>query len=172
MAKVKLLHILCVLLLMICSTSGREILAQDKSEGAIHIDIPVKLEKVNAVFNMGHASFTGDMPTGMRYMHLLANRLKETGGSGSIIGVFYGDATYMVLNDKAYNTYRRVTTGNPYKETIATLLNENVKIEVCANAMKTFQWTNQDLLPGVKVNAGAIGRLIQLAQEGYVQIQP
>ena len=33
-------------------------------------------------------------------------------------------------------------------------------------------WVNADLLPGVKVDTGAIGRLIQLVQEGYVQIQP
>ena len=33
-------------------------------------------------------------------------------------------------------------------------------------------WTNKDLLPVVKVNTGAVGRLIQLTQEGYAQIQP
>jgi intracellular sulfur oxidation DsrE/DsrF family protein len=38
--------------------------------------------------------------------------------------------------------------------------------------MKTRGWVNEDLLPGVKVNTGAVSRLIQLVQEGYVQIQP
>jgi intracellular sulfur oxidation DsrE/DsrF family protein len=38
--------------------------------------------------------------------------------------------------------------------------------------MKSHNWINEDLLPGVKVNTGAVGRLIQLAQEDYAQIQP
>ncbi len=33
-------------------------------------------------------------------------------------------------------------------------------------------WGNADLLPGVKVDGGAIGRIVQLVQQGYVQIQP
>jgi hypothetical protein len=38
--------------------------------------------------------------------------------------------------------------------------------------MKVQHWGNADLLPGIKVNTGAVGRLIQLVQDGYVQIQP
>jgi intracellular sulfur oxidation DsrE/DsrF family protein len=47
-----------------------------------------------------------------------------------------------------------------------------LQIEECAISMKSNGWGNQDLLPGVKVNAGAVGRLIELVQEGYIQIQP
>ncbi|MCE5330057.1 hypothetical protein LLG07_06980 [bacterium] len=46
---------------------------------------------------------------------------------GQIIGVFHGDAAYMTLNDEAYNTYRKVTTGNPYKELIAELIKQGVQ---------------------------------------------
>jgi intracellular sulfur oxidation DsrE/DsrF family protein len=161
-----------VVIFLVFLTGGHSTLAQDKADDSIHIDIPVKLEKANVLFDIGHPSFVGDMPVGMRYMDLLANRLKETGGSGNIIGVFYGDATYMVLNDKAYNTFRNVSTGNPYKEMIATLVKENVQVEVCAVAMKMHHWTNADLLPDVKVNSGAIGRIVQLVQQGYVPIRP
>jgi len=38
--------------------------------------------------------------------------------------------------------------------------------------MKKHRWSNEDLLPGVKVNGGAVLRVIQLVQQGYVQIQP
>ncbi|MHB1590602.1 MAG: hypothetical protein ACYCTW_03585 [Sulfuricella sp.] len=31
---------------------------------------------------------------------------------------------------------------------------------------------NESLLPGAKVNSGALGRIVQLVQEGYVMIQP
>ena len=78
----------------------------------------------------------------------------------------------MTLNDKAYNAYRAVSTGNPYKELIARLIKQGVQIEECAVSMKSHNWVNEDLLPGVKVNTGAVIRLIQLTQEGYVQIQP
>ena len=143
-----------------------------KAADAIHIDIPVVLKEANVVFNMDHLAFAGDLPVGINYMHLLAGRFKEQGTNGRIIGIFHGDAAYMTLNDKTYNAYRHVSTGNPYKDRIAELLKQGVQIEECAVSMRGHKWVNEDLLPGVKVNSGAVGRLIQLIQEGYVQMQP
>lgn len=151
---------------------GKQVYAQEDFKDQIHIDILVKLEKANVLFDIGHAAFVGDQPLGMRYMGLLADRMKEMGSNGKIIAVFYGDATYMVVSDDAYNTFRKVSTGNPYKQLIADLLDKNVQLEVCAVAMKMHHWTNRDLLPGIKVNSGAIGRIIQLVQEGYVRLDP
>lgn len=141
-------------------------------EHALHIDVPVKLEQAKVLFNMDHLAFQGDYPVGMKYMHLLAQRLKETGAKGQIIAVFHGEAAYMTLNDRAYNTHRKVSTGNPFKKLIADLLAEGVQVEECAVSMRGNGWTNDDLLPSVKVNSGAVGRIIQLVQQGYVQIQP
>jgi intracellular sulfur oxidation DsrE/DsrF family protein len=143
-----------------------------KVENKISIDVPVVLEKANVVFNMDHLAFAGDLPVGINYMHLLANRYKEMKTTGQIIGVFHGDAAYMTLNDEAYNAYRKVTTGNPYKGLIAELIKQGVQIEECAVSMKGHAWGNENLLAGVKVNSGAVSRLIQLIQEGYVQLQP
>jgi len=138
----------------------------------IRIDIPVVLEKADVVFNMDHLAFAGDMPVGMNYMRLLSARFKETNTKGEIIAIFHGDAAYMTLNDKAYNAYRKVNTGNPYKELIAGLLGSGIQIEECAVSMKNHQWGNEDLLSGIKVNSGAVSRLIQLIQKGFVQIEP
>jgi len=143
-----------------------------QAESVIRIDIPVNLKKANVVFNMDHLAFAGDMPVGMKYMNLLSIRFKEMGTQGQIIGIFHGDAAYMTLNDRAYNVYRVVSTGNPYKNLIVELMKQGVQIEECAVSMKSHGWVNEDLLPGVKVNTGAVGRLIQLTQEGYVQLQP
>ncbi len=143
-----------------------------KGEHKIVVELQVVLEKADVVFNMDHLAFAGDLPVGINYMHLLANRFKEMGTKGNIIGIFHGDAAYMTLNDNAYNAYRHVSTGNPYKVLIAELMKQGVQIEECSVSMKNHQWGNEDLLPGVKVNTGAVGRLIQLVQEGYVQIQP
>ncbi|MCL4481294.1 MAG: DsrE family protein [Bacteroidetes bacterium] len=74
--------------------------------------------------------------------------------------------------DVVFNVYRHVSTGNPVKVLIAELMKQGVQIEECSVSMKNHQWGNGDLLPGVQVNNGAVGRLIQLVQEGYVQIQP
>jgi intracellular sulfur oxidation DsrE/DsrF family protein len=127
-------------------------MSQNKAEYAIHVDIPVALEKANVVFNMGHLVFAGDMPVGINYMRLLANRFREMNTAGQIVGVFHGDAAYITLN--------------------AELIKQGVQIEECAVSMEHHHWLNNDLLPGVKVHSGAIGRLIQLVQEGYVQIHP
>jgi len=143
-----------------------------KAEHPIRIDIPVVLEKADVVFNMDHMAFAGDMSVGINYMHLLSTRFKEMNTAGHIIGVFHGDAAHLTLNDNAYNIYRKVSTGNPHKDLIAELLKLGVQIEECGVSMKNHQWGNEDLLPGVKVNSGAIGRLVQLSQQGYVQIQP
>lgn len=139
---------------------------------AIHVDIPVELKVANVVFNMDHRAFQGDMPTGLKYMQLLAERIKKSGTPGKIIGVFHGEAAYLTLNDKAYNAARRVSTGNPYKALIADLQKAGVQIEECAVSMKGNNWGNADLLPGVLVNSGAVMRLTQLVQQGYVQIEP
>jgi len=141
-------------------------------EAQITIDVPVTLKVANVVFNMDHIALSGDMPIGMKYMDLLNKKMSKDKTPGKIIGVFHGPAAFMTLNDQAYNVNRKVTTGNPYKGLIEELVASGVQIEECAVSMKSNGWTNKDLLPDVKVNAGAIGRLIQLTQEGYVQIQP
>lgn len=136
------------------------------------VDIPVKLEKADVVFSMNHLVLRGDMSVGLRYMDLMAKGFKEAGTKGQIIGVFFNEAGHLTLTDKAYNTSRNIGTGNPYKGLIADLIKQGVQIEECAETMKAHKWNNDDLLPGVKVNAGAVLRLVQLAQQGFVQVQP
>ncbi len=138
----------------------------------IHVDIPVILEYADVVFNMDHLAFAGDMPVGMNYMRLLSDRFREMNTKGQVIAIFHGDAAYMTLNDRAYNAYRKVSTGNPYKELLSGLLRSGIQIEECAVSMRNHQWGNEDLLPGITVNSGAVGRLIQLVQKGFVQIEP
>ncbi len=167
----------CLFVLLLPSgAAGRFALAagpdDKKEEHPIHIDIPVTLEKADVVFNMDHLAFSGDMSIGMNYMRLLSGRFREWHTAGHIIGVFHGDAAYLTLNDQAYNAYRKVTTGNPHREFIAELQKLGVQIEECGVSMKNHGWGNEDLLPGVKVNSGAVGRLVQLVQSGYVQIEP
>ena len=161
------------LLMGLGSLTGLAAMGQEAwAQPAIRIDIPVTLKHANVVFNISHLDFAGDVPTGIKYMQLLAMNFKQMGTQGRIIGIFHGAAAYLTLNDKAYGAYRLVDTGNPYKNLLTSLMQQGVQIEECAVSMKNNGWGTEDLLPGVKVNAGAVGRLIQLMQEGYVQIQP
>jgi len=146
--------------------------AEKPAENDIKIDVPVVLKQAKVVFNMDHIASQGDMPVGMRYMDLMTKRFKESKTEGHIVAVFHGMAGYMTLNDEAYNQNRKVTTGNPYKGLVANLIAEGVQLEECAVTMKANNWSNKDLLPGVKVNTGAVARLVQLSQEGYTAIQP
>lgn len=148
-------------------------MAADKpAENDIKIDVPVALKQAKVVFNMDHIASQGDMPVGLRYMDLMTKRFKETKTEGHIVAVFHGVAGYMTLNDDAYNQNRKVTTGNPYKGLVANLIADGVQLEECAVTMKANNWGNKDLLPSVKVNTGAVARLVQLSQEGYTAIQP
>ena len=90
---------------------GRSCRAQ--SDQALHIDVPVKLEKANVVFDIGHLVLNGDMPFFLGDMDLLASDLSNWNVKGEIIAVFHGDAAYLVLNDASYDANRRVQTGHP-----------------------------------------------------------
>jgi intracellular sulfur oxidation DsrE/DsrF family protein len=138
----------------------------------IRIDVPVALKQAKVVFNLDHAAFSGDTPIGIKHMTLMLERFKQNATEASLVAVFHGDAGYMLLNDDAYNTVRKTKTGNPYKGMLADLIKQGVQIEECVNTMKANMWVNENLLPGVKVNAGALGRIVQLVQQGYVMIQP
>ncbi len=138
----------------------------------VKIDIPVHLKKGNVVFNMDHLAFSGDQPVGLKYMTLLKERFEKEKISGKIIAVFHGDAGYMTLEDESYNAYRNVKTGNPYKAQIQELIKNGVQIEECAMTMKAKKWLNKDLIPGVKVNTGAVVRLLELNQQGFCEMHP
>ena len=138
----------------------------------IKIDVPVVLKQAKVLFNIDHAAFNGDAPVGLKQMELMLERLKPHGTKLSLAGVFHGDGGYMLLNDETYDKVRKTKTGNPYKGMVENLIKQGVEIEACAVTMKGNKWGNEDLLPGVKVNSGALGRIVQLEQEGYVMIQP
>lgn len=137
---------------------------------ALHIDVPVKLDKGNVVVDIGHLVLVGDMPFFVGDIHLLASDLSDWNAQGQIVAVFHGDAAFIVLNDDAYNSNRHVQTGNPYGKLLAGLMSQGVHIELCGATAAANHWGNADLLPGVKVNTNAMVRVTQLEQQGYTLI--
>jgi intracellular sulfur oxidation DsrE/DsrF family protein len=150
--------------------------AEAQGNPALHIDIPVKLDKAHVVFDIGHLVINGDMPFFLGDMDLLASDLSDSNVKGEVIAVFHGDAAYLVLNDASYNANRHVQTGhpvqtgNPYAKLIAGLMEQGVQIELCGATAAANHWGNADLLPGVMVNTDAMARVTQLEQKGFTLI--
>ena len=150
--------------------------ADAQGNPSLHIDIPVKLEKANIVFDIGHLVLNGDMPFFIGDMDLLVTNLSDWNVKGDVIAVFHGDAAYLVLNDDAYNANRHVQTGhpvrsgNPYGKLLTGLMDQGVQIELCGATAAANHWGNADLLPGVKVNTNAMVRVTELEQKGFTMI--
>jgi intracellular sulfur oxidation DsrE/DsrF family protein len=138
----------------------------------IRVDVPVLLKQAKVVFNMDHPAFNGDTPIGLAHMAMMSERFQKAAVDWKIIAVFHGAAGYMLLTDEKYNEVRKTKTGNPYKILLQTLAERGVQIEECAFTMKANGWTNEDIIPIVKINSGADMRIIDLVQQGYVMLQP
>ena len=140
------------------------------SEKSLHIDIPVKLAEVKAVFSIGALVFEGDLPASIFHVQLIENDASHWKAKTDVVAIFHTNAGHATLHDAAYNADRNIATGNPYKQLIADLQQHGVRIELCGATAKVHHWGNGDLLPGIKVNTDAMARTIQLVQEGVVKI--
>ena len=172
MARRRLLSSMIALIAAVGSQAATFASAGPADANDVHVDVPVVIKDAKVVFNLDHPAFEGDEPTGLNFMRLTLARFRADHTSARIVAVFHGAVGYMLLDDDAYGRVRGWSRGNPYKDQIAALMGEGVQIEECAETMLEDHWRNADLLPGVKVDTGAIIRIVQLVQEGYVQIQP
>jgi intracellular sulfur oxidation DsrE/DsrF family protein len=146
--------------------------ADVRSDPNLHIDIPAKLDQeANVAFNIDRLALNGDMPIALGHLQFLVNDYRKLNTKGRLIAIFHTDAGHVTLDDRAYNAARHVTTGNPYKGPLDSLIKKGVQVELCGATAKAHHWGNDDLLPGVKVNNDAMVRLTQLGLEGYVQIK-
>jgi intracellular sulfur oxidation DsrE/DsrF family protein len=139
----------------------------DKS---LHIDIPVKLDDVRAVFGVAALAFLGDLPASIVHLQRIMRDIADWDATSEVVAIFHTDAGHVTLHDKAYNAERNIETGNPYKELVADLMSRGVHVELCGATARIHHWGNDDLLPGIKVNTDAGARMIQLVQQGFVKI--
>jgi intracellular sulfur oxidation DsrE/DsrF family protein len=165
-----LLAICTCAVLVICNTTTFG--AEAPTEPTLKIDVPVEIKEAKVVFNMDHPAFVGDSSIGLNYIKLMTQNFDRAKTKWTIVAVFHGAMGYILLNDGAYNKARKTESGNPFKDAIAALQKSGVEFEECGQTAKSNNWTNADLLPKVKVNAGANLRITQLVQEGFVQLQP
>jgi intracellular sulfur oxidation DsrE/DsrF family protein len=147
-------------------------LPAQQSASALKIDIDVVLKDAKVVLNLDHLAYAGKEPFGLLYARIMQERFSADKTAWQVIAIFHGPAGYWALNDKAFNRVRKTRTGNPYAKQIAALQKGGLRFEICGQTARDNGWVNADLLPGIAVNSGANFRIIQLVQEGFVQIQP
>ena len=136
----------------------------------LHIDIPVKLTEVKAVFSIASLSFEGDLPASLFHLQLIANDISDWKAKSQVVVVFHTNAGHATLHDQAYNPDRNIATGNPYKPLVTGLMERGVQVELCGATAKAHGWGNADVIPGIKINTDAMARTTQLVQEGFVKI--
>jgi len=145
-------------------------LAQQKPD--LKIDIDVVLKDAKVVLNLDHLAYAGKEPFGLLYARIMQESFAANKTNWQVIAIFHGAAGYWALNDAAYNRVRKTKSGNPYAKQVAALQAGGVRFEVCGQTARDNKWVNADFLPGIAVNSGANFRIIQLVQDGFVQIQP
>ena len=160
-----------LLLLLAAEPAAAQYVTPPKDTGLV-IDTVVPTRPAKVLMNMDHNALSGKVPTGVYYMQLLVNEYGTAKTPLEMVAVFHDAGGYMVLDDAAYNRFRHVRTGNPWKAAVAALQQQGVSFELCAFTAFNNRWVNADLLPGVKVDSDVLLRLIDLTQQGYVQIQP
>jgi intracellular sulfur oxidation DsrE/DsrF family protein len=136
----------------------------------LHIDIPVKLDDVKAVFSVASLSFEGDMPASLFHLGLITSDIADWSATSEVVVVFHTNAGHVALHDQAYNADRKIETGNPYKELVSNLQDRGVHVELCGATAKVHHYGNDDLLPGIKINTDAMARTTDLVQQGFVKI--
>jgi intracellular sulfur oxidation DsrE/DsrF family protein len=136
----------------------------------LHIDIPVHLDDVKAVFSVAGLSFEGDLPASIFHLQLITGDVADWGATSEVFVIFHTNAGHVTLDDKAYSADRNVQTGNPYKELIQNLMSRGVRVELCGATAKAHHYGNEDLIPGIPVNTDAMSRTTQLVQQGFVKI--
>jgi intracellular sulfur oxidation DsrE/DsrF family protein len=138
----------------------------------LKIDIDVVLKDAKVVLNLDHVAYAGRQPFGLLYARIMQERFTADRTDWQVIAIFHGAAGFWALNDAAYNRVRKTRTGNPYAKEIAALQKSGIRFEICGQTAHDNKWVNADFLPGIAVNSGANFRIVQLVQDGLVQIQP
>lgn len=65
-----------------------------ESATALHIDVPVTLQKAEVVFDVGHLVLMGDMPFVLGDAGLLMRDLGDWHVQGHVVAVLHGDAAF------------------------------------------------------------------------------
>ncbi len=126
-----------------------------------------------AVCRITHDEWQDNTGLGLALIKTLLEDYRAMGVASAAIrisAVFQGPAAYWLLKDDAYRTHTRRKGANPNMELIRELTRKGVSIELCAKTMKQYGWSEDDILPEVKIVPGAYQRIIDLELQGYAYL--
>lgn len=157
------------MLTLIGFSLGLALAAASPAQTSIPIDIPAPLTNADVVFNILHRDPIPGRQTSLHLAKVLDGNLTRERVPRNFILVFHGDGAALVCDDVTFKRQTGSKVANPYKQAIANLQKAGLQTEICVVAMEEKGIARNQLLPGVKVNAGALLRIIELTQKGYTQ---
>jgi len=167
---------------------------EDANNGGECIDVPVSLKKAHVVFNLDTTVTNPDgSPIGLKHMVMFGKVMLHRIEIGElnpndveIVGVFHGDAM------RAKWAFKNIPEGNNpmagWIEQVFSVANQgvNMHLEACGVTLKNMQLKGAKLANGepideraiyasangrIYLNQGAIGRIVDLQQNGFVYLQ-
>ena len=157
------------------------------------IDVPVALDTIRVVFNLDTDSRDGNGNSiGLKHMVFLATAIKDridhygvNPNKVQIVGVLHGSgAGWAIKSTHPGTAGDSIFQQNAWINKLWALKDAgvNVQLEICGVTMYGHNWTKVDLFGydesgdpvnvdhRILVNQGAIGRIIDLEQHGFVLI--
>ena len=134
------------------------------SNNQIIINIPVTHDKLFLAFSMDQN--LNIFPPILKWTeHIIELTNKWGTNPREIIVIIHGPSCPVALNNENYKKIFNI--DSPYKSLVKKLMKDNVKFEICGYSMAINNWNNNMLIENVKVNTGAIMRIVQLENEGF-----
>lgn len=117
-------------------------------------------EKMKVVYHVADEEKVGFVLANIR------NHIEGVGGPENIEIV-------LVAHGPALKGFTQIEALEGVRAGVAGLKDQGVKFQACANTLKVFGLTGEDLLPGFTIaEAGGVTRIAELQSQGYLYIRP
>jgi len=117
-------------------------------------------EKLNVVYHLSDENKVGFVLGNIR------NHIDGVGGPENVHIV-------LVMHGPAAKAFVDIDAVDKVRKAVASLEKDGVEIDVCANTLKAFDLTLDDMLPGmVLASHGGVVRIAELQSQGYIYIRP
>jgi intracellular sulfur oxidation DsrE/DsrF family protein len=126
------------------------------------------------VYDIHSAETAAGISKGLYFARGLVEAYRKQGVSPAQLDihlVLHGDAAKFLLVDSTY----QMAVNDPFATNLNAKITQDfldlgVSVEICHSAMKSYGWTADDVLPGVKIVHDGYTRLIKLQNDGYAYI--
>lgn len=79
----------------------------------------------------------------------------------------------LVMHGPAVKSFVDIDAVDKIRNAVKSLQADGVEVDVCANTLKAYKLTLNEMLPGlVEASAGGVVRIAELQSQGYIYIRP